>query len=97
MACYFVVVEELQVSACYQHSFSFATMTVPLDVLRESIVKHNGTFESLLNIIPARFYISKDPDEAEVNANCEFVHLLHCAHSRSYYQTFKDIVQVYEE
>lgn len=44
-------------------------MTVTLDALRESIERHNDTFESLLNIIPARFYISREPDEAEVRTN----------------------------
>lgn len=46
----------------------YGAMAVTLDALRESIERHNETFESLLNIIPARFYISKEPDEAEVCA-----------------------------
>jgi len=42
-------------------------MAVALDALRESIERQNDTFEALLNLIPARFYISKEPDETEVS------------------------------
>lgn len=42
-------------------------MVVALDVLRESVERHNDTFETLLTLIPARFYISKELDEAEVS------------------------------
>jgi hypothetical protein len=34
--------------------------------LRASIEKHNEVFENLLRLIPARFYVSREPDEAEV-------------------------------
>ena len=48
-------------------TFFFAPMAVALDALRESIERHNDTFETLLTLIPARFYISKEPDETEVS------------------------------
>lgn len=47
--------------------FFCAEMAGTLDTLLESIERRNETFETLLTLIPARFYISKDPDEAEVN------------------------------
>ena len=34
--------------------------------LRASIERHNDTFEMLLKLIPARYYLSNEPDEAEV-------------------------------
>lgn len=44
-----------------------ATSAFPsVDELRASILRHNDTFEALLKIIPARYYVSKEPDEDEV-------------------------------
>lgn len=31
--------------------------------LKASLEKHNETFETLLNLIPAKYYLPKDPDE----------------------------------
>jgi len=52
---------------CVNIYFFFASMAVALDALRGSIGRHNDTFETLLALIPARFYISKEPDETEVS------------------------------
>ncbi|KAF8324037.1 hypothetical protein DL93DRAFT_2123647 [Clavulina sp. PMI_390] len=43
-------------------------MAVTLETLRDSIERHNATFESLLSIIPARFYVSREPDEIEISS-----------------------------
>lgn len=32
-------------------------------VLQTSLERHNGTFESLLKLIPAKYYLVQDPDE----------------------------------
>jgi hypothetical protein len=34
-----------------------------LKELKASLERHNSTFETLLNLIPAKYYLPKDPDE----------------------------------
>jgi hypothetical protein len=40
-------------------------MTTP-EALRASLEKHNDTFESLLKLIPAKYYLVQEHDEEEV-------------------------------
>ena len=69
-------------------------MAVALDALRESIERQNDTFEALLNLIPARFYISKEPDETEVSVPPHFV----TSQSSTYWLSKSPaVLQIYEE
>lgn len=38
-------------------------MTTSMTVLQESLERHNDTFETLLKLIPAKYYLAKDPDD----------------------------------
>jgi hypothetical protein len=47
-------------------AMSTSTFTpTPPDVLRASLERHNATFEALLNLIPARFYLIKEETEEQ--------------------------------
>ncbi|KAG2136640.1 surfeit locus protein 6-domain-containing protein [Suillus clintonianus] len=39
--------------------------TTPIEVLRASVEAHNATFEALLNLIPAKYYLAKDGHDAD--------------------------------
>ncbi|KAG1722680.1 surfeit locus protein 6-domain-containing protein [Suillus paluster] len=39
--------------------------TTPIEVLRASVEAHNDTFEALLNLIPAKYYLAKDDHDAD--------------------------------
>ncbi|KAM6504147.1 Surfeit locus protein 6 domain containing protein [Amanita muscaria] len=39
-------------------------MCTPLSVLRDSLEKHNETFESLLKLIPAKYYLPQDHEQS---------------------------------
>lgn len=39
---------------------SLAVMPTTTSVLRPSLEKHNETFETLLSLIPAKFYLARD-------------------------------------
>jgi len=39
------------------------TMLTPAATLRASLERHNDEFESLLKLIPARFYLVQDDEE----------------------------------
>lgn len=41
--------------------------TTPVEVLRASVEAHNDTFEALLNLIPAKYYLPKDDHDADDN------------------------------
>ena len=41
-------------------------MPTTTSVLRPSLEKHNETFETLLSLIPARFYLARDDDNGQV-------------------------------
>lgn len=47
-------------------------MPTPTAVLQESLEKHNEAFESLLKLIPAKFYLVPDDvdDEVRTPARC---------------------------
>jgi len=42
------------------------SMPTPSEVLRASVEAHNDTFEALLNLIPAKYYLVKDDDANDV-------------------------------
>jgi hypothetical protein len=42
-------------------------MPTPAATLRASLERHNETFESLLKLIPAKYYIVQDQTEEQVN------------------------------
>jgi hypothetical protein len=47
-------------------AMSTSTFTpTPPDVFRASLERHNATFEALLNLIPARFYLIKEETEEQ--------------------------------
>ena len=41
-------------------------MSTSIDIIRDSLEKHNATFESLLNLIPAKYYLVQDLSEEQV-------------------------------
>lgn len=41
-------------------------MPTPASVLRESLEKCNETFETLLSLIPAKYYIMRDDNDDQV-------------------------------
>ena len=41
-------------------------MTTATSVLQSSLETHNATFETLLNLIPARYYLVQDLSEEQV-------------------------------
>jgi hypothetical protein len=43
-----------------------AAMPTTTSVLRPSLEKHNETFETLLSLIPAKFYLARDDNNDEV-------------------------------
>jgi hypothetical protein len=43
-------------------------MSTPAATLYESIEKHNGAFESLLRLIPARYYLVQEEAEEQVGS-----------------------------
>ena len=45
-------------------------MPTPAATLRASLEKHNDTFESLLKLIPAKYYIVEDQTEEQVRKLC---------------------------
>lgn len=46
----------------------FANMPTPAATLRASLEKHNDTFESLLKLIPPKYYIVEDHTVEQVRA-----------------------------
>lgn len=46
--------------------YSLAVMPTPTSVLRASLEKHNETFETLLSLIPAKFYLARDDNNDQV-------------------------------
>lgn len=40
-------------------------MPTSLNTIRDSLEKHNATFESLLNLIPARYYLVQELSEEQ--------------------------------
>ena len=46
-----------------------STTKTALSEIRESLERHNATFESLLKLIPAKYYIVRDDAEAEVGSS----------------------------
>ena len=49
---------------------SFSPMSTPSVTLRASIEKHNDAFESLLKLIPAKYYVVQDQAEEQVRTLC---------------------------
>jgi hypothetical protein len=45
-------------------------MPTSVEVLRASVEAHNDTFETLLNLIPAKYYLAKDGHNADDNVRC---------------------------
>ena len=45
-------------------------MPTPAATLRASLEKHNDTFETLLKLIPAKYYIVEDQTEEQVRTLC---------------------------
>jgi hypothetical protein len=45
---------------------SLAVMPTTTSILRSSLEKHNETFETLLSLIPAKFYLARDDNNDEV-------------------------------
>ena len=48
------------------HTGNTGAMVTPPDVLRASLERHNATFETLLNLIPARYYLVQELSEEQV-------------------------------
>jgi hypothetical protein len=46
--------------------YSLAVMPTTTSVLRSSLEKHNETFETLLSLIPAKFYLARDDNNDQV-------------------------------
>ncbi|KAG1797372.1 surfeit locus protein 6-domain-containing protein [Suillus plorans] len=46
--------------------------TTPVEVLRASVEAHNDTFEALLNLIPAKYYLPKDDHDADDNVPSKY-------------------------
>ncbi|KAG1882293.1 surfeit locus protein 6-domain-containing protein [Suillus fuscotomentosus] len=44
----------------------------PVEVLRASVEAHNDTFEALLNLIPAKYYLPKDDHDADDNVPSKY-------------------------
>ncbi|KAG1840536.1 surfeit locus protein 6-domain-containing protein [Suillus tomentosus] len=44
----------------------------PVEVLRASVEAHNDTFEALLNLIPAKYYLPKDDHDADDNVSSKY-------------------------
>jgi hypothetical protein len=42
-------------------------MPTSVEVLRASVEAHNDTFEALLNLIPAKYYLPKDDHDGDDN------------------------------
>lgn len=45
-------------------------MPTPTDVLQASLEKHNATFEALLNLIPAKYYLVQQLSEEQASSSC---------------------------
>ena len=50
-------------------------MPTPTETLRASLEKHNDTFESLLKLIPAQYYIIDEEGEEQVSLASKVVEL----------------------
>jgi hypothetical protein len=48
------------------HSYLFYQMPTPTATLKASLEKHNDTFEALLKLIPAQYYIVNEELEDQV-------------------------------
>ncbi|KAG2360121.1 surfeit locus protein 6-domain-containing protein, partial [Suillus spraguei] len=46
--------------------------TTPVEVLRASVEAHNDTFEALLNLIPAKYYLAKDDHDVDDNVPSKY-------------------------
>ncbi|KAG2340346.1 SURF6-domain-containing protein, partial [Suillus weaverae] len=46
--------------------------TTLIEVLRASVEAHNDTFETLLNLIPAKYYLAKDDHDADENVPSKY-------------------------
>ena len=46
--------------------YSLAAMPTTTPVLRASLEKHNETFETLLSLIPAKFYLAREDNNDQV-------------------------------
>lgn len=49
---------------------SAPTMVTSIDVLQSSLERHNATFETLLNLIPAKYYFVQEVSEEQVSVVC---------------------------
>ena len=49
-------------------------MPTPAATLRASLERHNATFEALLKLIPAKYYIVQDQSEEQVLLPATFIH-----------------------
>lgn len=47
-------------------------MPTPAAELRASLERHNKTFESLLKLIPARYYLVQEESEEQASTGCEY-------------------------
>ena len=56
-----------------------AVMPTTTSVLRPSLEKHNETFETLLSLIPAKFYLARDDNNDEVGPIVSLFGLTHTA------------------
>ena len=41
-------------------------MSTTTSILQQSLEKHNATFETLLNLIPAKYYLAQELSEEQV-------------------------------
>ncbi|KAK2466574.1 hypothetical protein APHAL10511_001436 [Amanita phalloides] len=62
-------------------------MCTPVATLRSSLEKHNNTFEFLLKLIPAKFYIQRDDHHDEVSSK----YLKHSQKTRAPKQAVKEV------
>ncbi|KAG2076129.1 SURF6-domain-containing protein [Suillus decipiens] len=46
--------------------------TTPVEVLRASVEAHNDTFEALLNLIPAKYYLAKEDHDVDDNVPSKY-------------------------
>lgn len=46
-------------------------MPTPTAVLQESLERHNGAFESLLKLIPAKYYLVADDADEQVRSDVQ--------------------------